>query len=310
MSSEWIGEQVSTLFYQGMGNSQVQLVKYTGKRGFIATTGEHIILENAFDVIQSPVIGQEIDEVQLKDITKWRGPLVLIQHQITSFYYWYKGINIIPSTEKNSNETVQAHSINLNLVSVAQEVDIESHNKKYQKTDPSKELILFGVSRGAATTFNAFCTHKYLNVKLVILEGCFYTVSEVFNNRYGIFGPFLYYGFQLLTSHKNNGPSPATLIDEFPENVPIAFITSKIDTSVHKVSTDKVAYSLAKRGKNPVYLLVLENSSHPNYMFDDPIDTKSYRNFIHALYKKYNLPHISDYAVQGKELIDTCLITI
>lgn len=86
------------------------------------------------------------------------------------------------------------------------------------------------------------------------------------------------------------------------------FITSQIDKIVPCSNTENIANALAKKGKNDVYLLKLEKSSHPNYMFDDAKDRDQYEAFIHAIYKKYHLKHDSALALKGKPLLEKCLI--
>jgi len=73
---KWEGSGAKTLFYQGMYSSQTQLAKYTGKtRGFIATTGEHVICANGMEAILDPHIGIELQEVILCNKNKWNDPL-------------------------------------------------------------------------------------------------------------------------------------------------------------------------------------------------------------------------------------------
>jgi hypothetical protein len=100
-----------------------------------------------------------------------------------------------------------------------------------------------------------------------------------------------------------DGPSPAAAIESFPLGVPVFFITSKTDKSVPCHSTESLAKELAKKGLNPVYLLVLEKSSHPNYMCDDQEDKDAYVTLLHALYKRYELPYIESMADEGEELL-------
>jgi len=52
--SDWVhpsDRTVQTVYYQGVNACQTQVAKYCGKRGFIATTGEHVVCKRAFDVI-------------------------------------------------------------------------------------------------------------------------------------------------------------------------------------------------------------------------------------------------------------------
>jgi hypothetical protein len=304
-SMNWEGSGAKTLFYQGMYSSQTQLAKYTGKtRGFIATTGEHVICANGMEAILDPHVGIEIEEVVLCNKKKWNDPFTKMQHIISRIANQYYGIKI--SGGELSELTVSAHSLDLKTVTVAQESDFEMHKKKYEMIANHSDIILYGVSRGAATTIQAMCLHKY-NAKLVILEGCFFSVPEVFKNRYGIAATHIYsFAKWVLSKHKEDGHSPASLINEFPEQIPVAFITSKIDTSVHPESTRKLALLLASRGKNPVYLLELKKSRHPHYMFDDKDDRRNYECFLHALYREYRFPHIPELAKSGESLLQQC----
>jgi hypothetical protein len=102
----------------------------------------------------------------------------------------------------------------------------------------------------------------------------------------------------------------------------VAFITSDKDREVprYKVlkyleiiltffwsiraSTEKLARELADRNENEVYLLVLKESSHPRYMMDSETDANTYQNFLHALYKRLNLPFIENYAQLGENLLE------
>jgi len=302
---KWEGSGVKTLFYQGMYSSQTQLAKYTGKtRGFIATTGEHVICSNGMEAILEPHIGVELQEVILCNKTKWNDPFTKMQHIFARIANQYYGFKITGGDL--SELTVSAHSLDIKTISVAQESDLEMHKKKYDLIATNSDVMLYGVSRGAATTFAAMCVYKY-NVKLVILEGCFFSVPEVFKNRYGFASSHIYsFAKWVLSSHKEDGHSPASLVSEFPEQIPVAFITSKIDTSVHPESTRKLAKLLASRKKNPVYLLELKKSRHPHYMFDDKEDRRNYECFLHALYKEYQLPHIPELAKLGEPLLQQC----
>ena len=62
-----------------------------------------------------------------------------------------------------------------------------------------------------------------------------------------------------------------------------------MDTIVTCDNTENIANALANKGKNDVYLLKLERSSHPGYMYDDKEDRINYETFLHAIYKKYHL---------------------
>ena len=310
---EWIlpnNTSVSTIFYQGMSQSQVQLAKYTGNRGFTATTGEHVVSQSSIDIIYEPFIGKEIRDVNLQPFSTYLSYVNLITHLFilkSLFVNWYQQIAVKRLT--SSTESVYYHTNHFKSISIGQNSDILSHNEKYTlwELENKIQLILFGVSRGAATTFNSVCTNKYSNIKLVILEGCFYSIDDVLKKRFGFLSGFANYVLSY-TSYKKDGPSPSKCIDQFPDDIPVVFISSLIDSTVPYASTKKLATELASKRKAPVYLLTLTKSRHFAYMYDDQEDANKYQCFMHAIYKKYNLPYIEEYASEGLKFIDESLI--
>jgi predicted esterase len=307
--------KTSTIYYQGMHSSQAQLAKYTGEYGFIATTGEHVVTRQSIHTVLNPFLGQEIEEVDLNPFNstasyfnpvKWAFGLRSYLSNNNS------GIVVTPG-EDQSDKSVRYHSINLDRLSIGQDTDIQSHHKKVslwqQTAKTGDELILYGVSRGAATTFNALAKHHYPMVKLVVLEGCFYSINDVFEHRFSL--PVKKAAHWLLSqfAYKDEGASPAKSIECFPQNIPVVFVSSKIDKEVPYASCKKLAQALADRGKNKVYLLTLNSSSHPNYMCDDEQDKHRYQAFIHAVYKEYELPHDENLAKLGAELLSESILT-
>ena len=190
------------------------------------------------------------------------------------------------------------------------------------REDKADGLILWGVSRGTAATFCALAEHQYDNVKLVILEGAIDSIPNVLRNwitpfvseertqniMRGVNSAFSFFYQHGFMKFNPEGSSPLKSVEDFPEGIPVIFITSKLDTEVTCSNTENIAQSLVAKGKNDVYLLKLERSSHPNYMYDDPNDRSHYETFIHAIYKKYNLKHIPELASQGENLINPSLL--
>lgn len=334
LSEEKTGEICDTLFYQGNGNSQVQALKYVGEQKIIATTGELMWCTGRNNLpplmaIYKLHIGQEIEDVNLHPFDSYSAmlnPINIIGSTISWVSNWQNGFHFISPTNANT-ESVVFHAPILSNVSIGQETDMQSHRKKYErwlaKNDKTNGLILWGVSRGTAATFCAFAKEKYPEVKLVVLEGAIDSVQDVipkrvshlFKSEYisnkvtsAINTGFSFFNKWNLMKYDPNGPSPVKSVAEFPEGVPVVFITSKVDTVVTCGNTEKIAQALADKGKNDVYLLKLERSSHPNYMFDDPVDRNCYETFIHAIYKKYNLKHDPELAIQGDSLINACAL--
>ena len=321
-------EICDTIFYQGMLSSQTQILKYIGDKKIKATTGETMWCEGMnnlkpLKVIYKAYIGKEdIPDVNLKPFDSYTdmiNPVNVVGAAITNSSNKKYGMHVSPSVNP-AHESVKYHAPVISNISIGQETDINSHCEKYKswKTSENKSegLILYGVSRGTAATFCAFAREKYPEVKLVILEGAIDSIPNVFkrtyNNKFGNekVSNLALYGlntfFSTCTQYKPDGISPLSCVAEYPENVPTVFITSKIDAEVPCENTRNIATKLANRGKNDVYLLELEKSKHPQYMFDNQSDRDNYEAFIHAIYKKYGLKHDQKLAEKGAHLVDKC----
>lgn len=316
--------EIHTLFYQGILCSQTQLTKYT-KEKVIATTGEEMVCIGRnklkpIDVLINPFTGIEIDDVNTEpfsSIKSYLNPIKLVSAAASRIINWYSGVHIsqkktqLPMQSRSG--TIKSNTLNISKMSFGQETDITSHFKKYQlwqTQNPTSNLILWGVSRGAATTFNAFARYKYPAVKLIILEGCFYSIDDILSHKFSQPIPTIVNsGLSLFTQYHKNGPSPGKHVEEFPVDVPVVFITSEVDNIVPCHSTEKLANALANKQKNDVYLLKLRRSSHPNYMFDDSEDRNQYETFIHAVYERYHLPYNPILAANGRAFLDKCRLS-
>lgn len=338
-ANTWISphnEEVYTIYYQGMNNSQTQASKYTGKRGFISpTTNEHIISSKAIDIVKEPCLEPEIGEVVPAPITrKWKNLVLqprafamnlwqLSHESIARISHYLNGIKVIRNEVSSLTHTMAAHSLLFSKINIAQEGDLADHEKKveaFNKKFPQAKAIFMGVSRGAGTTFQAAARYnkdnkEYLKaVKLIVLEGCFDSVLHAAAIRY----PWLFkyeavfnkveQGLRKVIAFKRDGPSPIKEVQNYPKDIPVVFITSSIDKAVPAKCTKTLVKELVKSGHEQVYLLELKNSRHPCYMCDDEKDLTNYQNFMHALYKKYDLPHISEYAQAGKDLVDVAKV--
>jgi hypothetical protein len=311
---------VKTVFYQGVLASQTQAAKYTGSRGFIATTGEHVISSKAIDIIADVWVKPEIDEIVPLAYHNqgWFGisPLDAMCVLFRRGVHKGHGITVAGSPNILLTHTLNGHRVHFSKISLAQELDLDNHQRRYDacvQECPDADCILFGVSKGAATTFHAHAAHQYQHVKLTMLEGCFDSLSHVFEARFFLLPPtmrqLLYRMGSKCTNHNPDGIAPIDMADQFPKEAPVAFITSKTDRIVPAVCTRNIAQKLVDTGHPCVYLLELNNSSHSRYMMDNDEDRNNYQNFVHALYKKYELPYIAEYADAGAELLEKCLLS-
>lgn len=324
------GEVCNTIYFQGNGSSQTQLNKYTGGRKTKATTGELMwsIGRNdlpPLDVIYYPVIGEtdiaDVDLAPFKSFFSVLNPVKVLPAIITAHQNQSDGVQVSGIDSANGH-TVMSHAIHLSEYSLGQSSDLESHYKKYQYwqnlqgEDKKDSLILWGVSRGTAATFCALTDphykNDYKNIKLVVLEGAVDSIPNVIPKRFGRATPVVthaakfFHKYNFIKYDHENGPSPLSTVQNFPENIPVIFITSKADTIVPPENTHHIAWELAKQQKNDVFLLELKNSSHPYYMYDNKEDHDRYEQFIHAVYEKYHLAHKPELAAKGREWLDKC----
>ena len=323
---------VQTIFYQGMGGAQTMGAKYTGKHGFIATTGEHVVNPHGIDLIQNLYPKPEIDEVIPASNAPfaWPGlralPKALLQTAYTKVFHWgtrfahYYGTQVHAVANQKHAQSIAAYVIDVPRINIAQEGDIASCRRKFEHCraeHPDADIVMVGVSRGAGTTFQTLAQLAkegvdLSKVKLCLLEGCFDTVPHIMAKRH----PWLLGNQKVMDfvariaskiiSFKKDGPSPLAAVADFPKTVPVAFITSIKDKEVPASSTCNLVDKLLKSGHPAVYLLTLQNSSHPRYMLDDPEDTRTYKNFSHALYHAHGLPCIPESAQAGRHLVEQC----
>lgn len=302
-----------TICYQGIFCSHAFFANYTN--GYLkATTNQHVWCSGRnnlkpVNVLHNPFIGTETADINIAPFSSsiaYFNPIKVVSASISKVINWYHGIAADPPLE-TQKENINTHTFNISKISLAQETDILSHQKKYElwkKQFPHNALVLYGFSKGAAATFCAFTKYKYPEVKLVVLEGCFYSIDDLIKRTpFSTVAPLVHAGISFFTRYKRSGPSPGSCIKDFPPHVPVVFITSKKDIVVPAASTERLAKELAQLGKNNVYLLKLEKSSHPNYIYDDLHDRQHYETFMHAIYKQYRLPFIEELAEQGEHLL-------
>ncbi len=298
---------VQAIFFQGMMESQRQCSKYCGQQGMVATTGETVICPTANPLIHSPYIGKELDEIMLHNNTSrtWYNPL-RITDELQQWGFAYKGkkYNLQILGTAIGMPSVVSHAVDVFKLNFGQNGDIQEHAQKVAlctEQFPDHPKILWGVSRGAATSFNAHALHQYDNVKMIILEGCFDSVEHTIEKRaptllkYFRLHTLFHHFLALVTQYKCDGVSPLASVANFPENVPVVFITSHADCNVHPECTHSLMNELKKRGKNPIHYIALKHATHDVYAIGDGEDQKLYCTFLHTLYKRYNLPYIPAY---------------
>ena len=296
------------LFFQGNGFSQALMAKYTGTRGFISSVGDLVWATPSMEIIHTGFIGAELAEVHLRSCRQ--APCVglydpvavyhCVQHTAYSAVFRWWGIHIVPLVA-DAGSSITSHSIEVGKLNLGQDGDIFEHKRRWdlltKQLVPGTPIILFGMSRGAATTLNALRHYHYPGVRLVILEGCYLSIPKVLAGmnpvERGIRSELLSH-----TGYRSYGMAPEHTSGYFPYGITFAFITSDADTRVPSHHGESLAKKIAQWGRNPVYLLTLHGRDHVSY-HEDP----HYLHFVHALYRSLDLPYIPEYAVLGERLL-------
>lgn len=166
-----------------------------------------------------------------------------------------------------------------------------------------ENVILFGVSRGAATIANYLGTHKTQNVRAAILESPFDHVASVVrqindSQSLPLITPAMY------PNYNPHGIQPIDIADKIDLNIPLLIIASKSDSLIHYSSTVNLYNKIVAGGHKKAYLLVTETGAHANILFGP--EGRFVRNVIHAFYKEQNLPHNAIWASQGEDAFKKC----
>jgi hypothetical protein len=304
--ANWISQtdtRVETVFYQGLMASQTQAAKYVDASGFMTTTGDWALCPKyASSVIQHIFIGTEIDEIKLvsadahASYASYVYPISYVYSLLKYLELDRYGIQV--RREGSQERTVFEHRVRPSKLSFGQEVAIKNHHEKYtlcMQQHPDCHVILFGVSQGATTTFNALARHQY-DVRMAILEAPFDSVDHLISCMPFIKRHAMQQAIKWLPSYSAQGVQAVKQAHLIPQDIPILFITSIADTVVPAECTINLASKLAKSGHKNVYMLKLHTSAHARYTMDDASDTCVYQGFVHAAYKKYGLPYIPEYA--------------
>jgi Prolyl oligopeptidase family len=309
---------IVTVFYPGMFNSQAQAAKLVGPEGFhYEHTNEIIRASRSITTIINLSAHPEIDEVELWDLE--RSALGHLMRPITLFWYGVRRLNhrwngisvTLAEGHPGTGKSIWTHSVRLRLMGLGQERDIAEHHKRVslcREDHPDAGIILYGVSRGALTTFSAHARHRYAGVRALVLEGCPDSIPNVVKESYGSFVHSVYRNaIQYICEHDPAGVSALALVEEFPHDTPILFITSEKDTVVPASCTKRLARALAATGHSHVYCLVLKNATHEGYASDDYKDARTYQSVVHAFYKKFGIAaYREDWSVEGEELLKQC----
>lgn len=229
-------------------------------------------------------------------------------HELVTFNYpdayegWLFDINIKKLSMR----------INRYETSFAQKNEIDVLNQTHSTIEPAADIVCVGVSRGASALITWLGTHPDKNnVRALILESPFDSMESIMRN---MMGEFLYqypaarsFAHNLIrfifSQYKKRATTPLQATEKNTLDIPTLIICSAEDTRVPASSSEKLYEKRRSLGHNNVHFVKLARGAHGK-LIQGP-EGATYRNAVHAFYKKYNLPHNPEYAALGKDLLDS-----
>jgi hypothetical protein len=279
-------DAIVTVFCQGNQQGRSQAAKYAGPLGLHVKVGEdkydHVRLPTSPELLHNLYVWDELADIGYGFTYNPLHWLLKAKQYATLWYYGIEGSSVPHNywTELNvaGDEDVAQY------VSAVRHC-VEDH--------PTKKLVLFGTSRGASTVLIALSyltEEERRHVGLAIVEGPFDSVESVLTASYGptIAGNFLY-ALPLLTKYRAAQLSPLMAVssEDFPLDIPLAFILSQVDTTVPPQCTRALVERLEARHHTALHTLELERSHHSMMSLQDEEDRARYERFVNGLYARY-----------------------
>ncbi|GMU19835.1 MAG: hypothetical protein AMXMBFR12_10260 [Candidatus Babeliales bacterium] len=271
-------------------------------------------------IFKNVCVDPELPEVELasREPMSWLDtclhPVKVLEESNSRKQYARSGIQIKPQINSSDTQTLAAFSIDRKKVTLGQMPDVEIQQqraKNFLFRFGNMPQIWHGLSRGAAVTAIAAALANRDNpeslktVKAIFLEGCYGSVESdmhmLTHSQFAINCADTYFSWWY--AYKKNGINFWDVVKQFPKHITTVFITSKTDAQVPKAETDQLVSALVNDGHEKIYYLILENSSHGNYVASNPEDAAKYQAFSHALYKELYVPYLPAYAMVGIPLV-------
>jgi|GEM_PF-610638 hypothetical protein len=214
----------------------------------------------------------------------------------------------------NYPDAGKSYHINRKETSLAQENEVKSLHEAHANIHQDLGIVGLGVSRGASAFFVWLGTHpdesKIQNIRALVLESPFDSIDSVL--RY-IIGEKLYKSVRIrafchglvsfiFSKYDKNYITPIEAAPKVPKNIPILIICSEEDTRVPADLSKKLYDELRATGHDAAHFVKLKYGFHGKLI--ESADSETYRNVVHAFYKKYELPHHEEYAQLGQSILD------
>lgn len=324
ISEHWtcpLGQDSGVVFFQGADNSSAQAAMYMVGSSFVTPDTQEIVsCSKGITIFKNVCVDPELPEVVLASresgwVDDCLHPVRALEESNSRKQYASAGFEIKSQINSSQNYTVSAFSIDRKKVTLGQMPDVLVQQQRVAKflfRFGNMPQIWHGLSRGAAVTaIAAALAHKnnpdsLKTVQAIFLEGCYGSVltdmHAITTSQLAINCANTYFSWWY--GYKKDGINLFDVIKDFPKHIPTVLITSKTDTQVPKQEVDRIVSKLVNDGHEKIYYLILENSSHGNYVASSEYDAQCYQAFCHALYKQLYLPYIPIYAPFGSKLVE------
>jgi len=282
-------DNISTIFFQGNQAARLQATKYCGKEGLnvYVSNGQ---TERVFNPDSPKLLYNLFHYQELNDIEygwSWNPFhwLFMLLHWIRQWQFNIYGTACVPHNKWSLVNISGGEDITQCLLAI----------KACIKANPTRPLVLFGTSRGAATVISSLTRlskEELTHVAMVIAEAPFATVPSVL---YEIMPwasrtvPALLWLLQYFTQYREGQPSPLEAVahDDFPLDTPLVFVTSATDRTVPLANTMQLVTVLEGRCHRALHHIALKHSHHTSMSLGNAEDRQVYETELHTLYRKY-----------------------
>jgi len=293
------------VFAPGANASKTQVLKYAqvwkGDHGEVVVS-RHLKGQPFIGVPgQDPrVTSVDFSEIVHRDVNwhpDWRcWPRQVFQAAVAQTIKWRHGHAFVTHSP-GTQPVMDHHSLDWTRFNLGQHADmrlfgqaLDAHRAKY----PDQPIVLYGVSRGAATVVN-FVAHatpaQLKDVAGIVLEGCPASLQSVLDCKVyylpTILGQPLVYliqkGFEWCTSYSSSGPTPIDSMRRMPTHIPVLLVMSQGDCVVPPMCTWQAM--LPVKDKRHIQPVMLPGAGHPHYTLCEP-DCSKYRDAVLSFYER------------------------
>lgn len=304
----------SYVYAPGLFGSPVIIGRYCPY--YIAPTGEEIHGTRGGNVLGdgTKITAVVFPEINIDQSGGWFRRTI---YPMISRKVFFSLFGIVVKENTASSKSFFNYVPEVTRANIGQEADIETlrkhlteHHTKYFGT----KVVMYGDSRGAATTFNLIAL-DHPHVACAILEGIFDSIPHLikhcwrWKSKHVRIEGMLHSLLKTCTNcYAENGPFPVDYVDKIPLHVPLLLVTSLVDEIVPYQSTMRLYCHLKEHGCTNVHLLVLKNSSHKGYMIGR--DRNVYESCVHAFYRAYGVDYDKNLAGIGQQYFEKTQPTV